>query len=420
MKKKSLLCILLALAMVLALAACGNGANNGNAANAGDDATAGEETSNGEDAANSGDAAETTADGAVFKIGGTGPLTGGAAIYGNAVKNGAQMAADEINAAGGVNGYLLDVRYEDDTHDPEKAVNAYNVLKDWGMQISMGSVTSKPGEATSAENFADRIFALTPSASSVATVEGKDNVFQMCFTDPNQGTASAQYISEQKLGTKIAVIYNNSDAYSTGIYTKFAKEAEELGLEIVSATTFTDDTATDFSVQLNDAKNAGADLLFLPIYYTPASLILQQADSMGYAPKFFGVDGMDGILDMEGFDTSLAEGVMLLTPFSADADDAATQNFVAKYQEKYGETPNQFAADTYDCVYMIYNALQTAGVSADMSNEDICDALIGVVTSGDFSFNGLTGDKMTWSDSGEVSKDPKGMVIQNGAYVGME
>ncbi len=372
---------------------------------------------------------EGTASGTI-KLGGIGPLTGAAAIYGNACKNAAEIAVEEINALG--TGLQFELDFQDDEHDAEKSVNAYNNLKDWGMQVLVGTTTTNPCIAVSTESNADRIFELTPSASSTDVIGGqpdadgnvtiarKDNVFQMCFTDPNQGTASAQYISEQKLGTKIAVIYNNSDAYSTGIYTKFAKEAEELGLEIVSTTTFTDDTATDFSVQLNDAKNAGADLLFLPIYYTPASLILQQADSMGYAPKFFGVDGMDGILDMEGFDTSLAEGVMLLTPFSADADDAATQNFVAKYQEKYGETPNQFAADTYDCVYMIYNALQKAGVSADMSNEDICDALIGVVTSGDFSFNGLTGDKMTWSDSGEVSKDPKGMVIQNGAYVGME
>ena len=294
MKKKSLLCILLALAMVLALAACGGGTGNA-----------------GEDAANAGDSGETTADGAAFKIGGTGPLTGGAAIYGNAVKNGAQIAADEINDAGGVNGYLLDVRYEDDTHDPEKAVNAYNVLKDWGMQISMGSVTSKPGEATSAENFADRIFALTPSASSVATVEGKDNVFQMCFTDPGQGAKSAEYISTQGLGEKIAVIWKNDDVYSKGIRDTFMEEAGARGLEVVSETTFNDANSTDFSVQIADAQDKGADLVFLPMYYEPAALIFTQASAAGYAPKWFGVDGMDGILTLNGFDPALAEGVML-------------------------------------------------------------------------------------------------------------
>ena len=307
---KKVLSLLLAAAMCTSvLAGCGNSAGD----------TADTSSDNG---------AESTA--AAFKIGGTGPLTGDAAIYGNAVKNGAQIAVDEINAEGGIQ---IEWNMEDDENDPEKAVSAYNNLKDWGMQLSLGSVTSKPGEATATENYADRIFALTPSASSTAVTEGKDNVFQMCFTDPNQGTASADYIADNQLGTKIAVIYKNDDVYSSGIFEKFQAEADAKGLNIVSVTTFTSSSATDFSVQLSEAKNAGADLVFLPIYYQPASLILQQAKSMDYAPKFFGVDGMDGILTLEGFDTSLAEGVMLLTPFNADATDEKTQSFVTKYKE---------------------------------------------------------------------------------------
>ena len=308
---------------------------------------------------------------------------------------------------------------QDDEHDAEKSVNAYNALKDWGMQILCGTVTTSPCVAVGAEAYADRVFALTPSASSTTVIEGKDNMFQMCFTDPNQGIASAQYIAEQKLGTKIAVIYNNADAYSTGIYEKFASEAANQGLEIVSTTTFTDDTATDFSVQITDAKNAGADLLFLPIYYTPASLILTQAKGMDYSPKVFGVDGMDGILTLENFDTALAEGVMLLTPFAADASDDRTAAFTKKYNEQFGETPNQFAADAYDCIYAIYEACQKAGITADMPAADVCEKMIATFTAGDFSFDGLTGEGMTWAATGEVSKAPKGMVIQNGAYVGM-
>ena len=403
MNIKKLLAVLLAAAMVLSLAACGSST----------------------DAAAS-SAAENTgseaASGAAIKIGGIGPTTGAAAIYGTATMNGAQIAVDEINALGGVQ---FELNWQDDEHDPEKSVNAYNTLKDWGMQMLVGTTTTGPCVAVSAESNNDRIFELTPSASSVDVIGGqtdgiarKDNVFQMCFTDPNQGTASAQYIKEQNLGTKIAIIYNNGDAYSTGIYNKFVTEAEAQGLEIVYTGTFTDDSANDFSVQLGDAKSAGADLIFLPIYYTPASLILKQAKDMDYAPTFFGVDGMDGILTMEGFDTSLAEGVMLLTPFSADATDEKTQNFVKTYQEKYGEIPNQFAADAYDCVYAIYNAVQANGVTADMSNADICAKMIETFT-GSFTFDGITGTNVTWSDNGEVSKAPKGMVIQNGAYVGM-
>ena len=374
---------------------------------------------------------------AAIKIGITGPLTGGAAIYGNAVNNAAKIAVEEINALGGIQ---FEFRCEDDVHDAEKAVNAYNTLKDWGMQISLGSVTSAPGTATSAEANADRIFFLTPSASSTDVLGGvanavtgavdiarKDNVFQMCFMDLNQGEASAQYIADQKLGTKIAVIYKNDDNYSTGIYNSFSAKAAELGLNVVSTTTFTEDTKTDFSVQVAAAKDAGADLVFLPMYYESAALILTEANKIGYAPKFFGVDGMDGILGLEGFDTTLAEGVMLLTPFNADAEDAKTKDFVAKYQEKYNEIPNQFAADVYDCIYAIYQALDNGDA---LKNEDgtfnyavtaseLCDMLIEEFTSAEFVFDGLTGEDMTWSAAGTVSKPPKGMIIKDGAYVGM-
>ena len=398
--KKKFMCLMMAMVMVLTLAACG-----------------GSKTAE-TPAESTGSSSEETAapSGAAFKLGGTGPLTGGAAIYGNAAKNGAQIAVDEINAEGGA--IQFELKYEDDQHDAEKAVNAYNALKDWGMQISLGSVTSKPCEATSAETYADRIFALTPSASATAVTEGKDNMFQMCFMDPNQGSASAQYISDKGLATKVAIIWKNDDVYSKGIHDTFTAKAGELGLEIVSDTTFADGNDTDFSVQLSDAQSNGADLVFLPMYYQPASLILAQAKSMGYAPTWFGVDGMDGILTMEGFDTSLAEGVMLLTPFNADSTDERTQNFVKKYQEQFGEIPNQFAADAYDCVYAYKQALENAGATADMSAEDLCAAMIEQFTS--MTFDGLTGDGMTWDASGAVTKSPKGMVIENGAYVGLD
>ncbi len=364
-----------------------------------------------------------------IKLGGIGPTTGGAAIYGQAVKNATELAVAEINALGDT--VQFELNFQDDEHDAEKSVNAYNNLKDWGLQVLVGTVTTGPCIAVSAETNADRIFTLTPSASSTDVIGGqpdesgnviiprKDNVFQICFTDPNQGIASAQYIKEQNLGSNIAIIYNNGDAYSTGIYQKFVSEAETLGLNVVSVTTFTDDSANDFTAQLNDAKAAGADLLFLPIYYTPASLILAQADKMQYDVKVFGVDGMDGILTLENFDTTLAEGVMLLTPFSADAEDDLTKNFVANYEAKYGDTPNQFAADAYDCVYALYNACKANNITGDMSAEEICDLLVAQFTNPDFSFDGLTGQNVTWSATGEVSKSPKGMVIQGGKYVGM-
>jgi len=397
--KKKLISLMLAFAMALSLAACGSDSG---------------ETSTPADSGS--DAGSDSAAATAFKLGGTGPLTGGAAIYGTAAKNGAQIAVDEINASDST--IKFELKYEDDTHDAEKAVNAYNALKDWGMQLSLGSVTSKPCEATSAETYADRIFALTPSASSTATTEGKDNMFQMCFMDPNQGSASAQYIADKALGTKVAVIWKNDDVYSKGIHDTFIAKAAELNLEVVSDTTFADGNDTDFSVQLADAQTNGADLVFLPMYYQPASLIFAQANSMGYAPTWFGVDGMDGILTMEGFDASLAEGVMLLTPFNADSTDEKTAAFVAEYQNRFGEVPNQFAADAYDCVYAYKQALEAAGATPDMSAEELCDLMIEQFTS--MTFDGLTGTGMTWDASGAVSKSPKGMVIENGGYVGLD
>ena len=352
------------------------------------------------------------ADENTLKIGFIGPLTGAAAVYGTSCLQGAQIAVDEINAKGGMQ---IELIAQDDEHDPEKSVNAYNTLWDEGAQMIVGCVTTGPCKAVSAEAYNDRMFMLTPSASSTEVTEGKDNMYQVCFTDPNQGSASAQFIVDNGLATKVAVIYNNADAYSTGIYQTFVANAAELGLEVVSVTTFTDDT-TDFSVQLTDAKDNGADLVFLPIYYTPASMILSQANAMEYAPTFFGVDGMDGILTMEGFDTSLAEGLMLLTPFAADAEDERTQTFVAAYQAAYTDVPTQFSADGYDAVYALYEASLQGGINGDTSTEDACEILVSVMP--EITVSGLTGE-MDWEANGEVTKTPKAVVIQNGVYVGM-
>ena len=365
------------------------------------------------------DAAEgnaAPAEGGTFKIGGIGPVTGAAAVYGQAVKNAAQLAVDEINAAGGINGAQIEFNFQDDEHDAEKAVNAYNTLKDLDMQMLLGTVTSTPCTAVVEKTHEDNMFHLTPSGSAVESIQ-YDNAFRVCFSDPNQGTASAQYIGENGLATKVAVIYNSSDVYSSGIYQTFAAEAGNQGLEIVAAEAFTADSNTDFSVQLQKAKDAGAELVFLPIYYTEASIILGQADKMGYEPTFFGCDGLDGLLAVEDFDTSLAEGVMLLTPFAADAEDELTQNFVKAYQDAFGDVPNQFAADAYDGIYAIKAAIEKAGVTPDMSASDICDAL--KVSMTEISIDGLTGLGMTWGADGEPNKEPKAVKVTDGAYAAM-
>ena len=404
--KKRVLSLSLALAMAASLTACGSSSSTTEttAAAAADATTA------------AAGASSEASSGKVFKIGGIGPVTGAAAVYGLAVKNGAQIAVDEINADGGINGYQIEFNFQDDEHDAEKSVNAYNTLKDWGMQVLMGTVTSAPCVAVADKTNADNMFQITPSGSSVECAQNP-NVFRVCFSDPDQGAASATYIAENKLAEKIAVIYDSSDVYSSGIYEKFAAEAANQGLEIVDAEAFTADSNKDFSTQLQKAKDAGADLVFLPIYYTEASLILKQADTMGYAPKFFGCDGIDGILQVENFDTKLAEGLMLLTPFAADAQDELTQKFVTSYKENYGETPIQFAADAYDAIYAIKAAMEEADITPETSVSDTCDKMKEAMLK--IKVNGLTGEDMTWTEDGEPHKAPKAVKVVDGAYQAM-
>lgn len=421
--KKKVVSLLLAASMVSAmLAGCGNSGNSdagdagsqsaGTEAEAGDEDAAQAETGANADEGNE-EAAPAGGSGETYKIGAIGPATGGAAVYGIAVQNGADLAIKEINESGGINGSMIEYNFQDDECDNEKSVNAYNTLKDWGMQILVGSTTSGCSIAVAAESANDNLFQLTPSGSSVDCITN-DNVFQVCFTDPNQGVGAAQYIGSNGVAEKVAVIYDSSDVYSSGIYEKFAGEAANQPFEIVSTEAFTADNKTDFSVQLQKAKDAGAELIFLPIYYTEASLILTQANAMGYEPKFFGCDGLDGILNVENFDTALAEGVMLLTPFAADAEDEATKSFVSAYEAAYGDTPNQFAADAYDAVYIIKAAIEQSGAAPSDSISDICDKLKAAMT--EISVDGLTGEAMSWEAGGAVNKAPKAMEIVNGNY----
>ena len=392
---KKLVSAVLAGAMMLSLAACGSTA----------DTT--------ESTASQAATGETTAAATPIKLGGIGPVTGGNAQYGTAVQNGEQLAVDEINAAAGYT--VFELQFEDDESDPETAVNAYNALKDWGMQVLLGAVTSDPSLNVASECVNDNIFMLTPSASAEDVALTGPNVFQMCFTDPNQGKTSAQYIADNALGTNIGIIYDSSDPYSTGIYTAFVATAEELGLNIVAQPSFTADNKSDLSTQVAQCQDAGADLVFLPIYYNEASQILIAANSRGYEPTFFGCDGMDGILSVEGFDTSLANGLMMLCPFSAFGDDETTTTFVSAYETAFDSTPNQFAADAYDCVYAIYQCVQDGTINGDMSASDMCDALVEAF--GTMSFSGTTGENQTWDENGMISKEPKVYQIQDDAYV---
>ncbi|MCQ2425853.1 MAG: ABC transporter substrate-binding protein [Lachnospiraceae bacterium] len=353
-------------------------------------------------------------DGKKLVIGATGPLTGDNASYGISVKKGAEIAVKEINAAGGINGITFELMFEDDVCDPTNAVNAYNTLMDKGMQVSLGAVTSGACVALTEEARKDGILMITPSGSQKECTQ-YDNCFRICFTDPDQGTYAADFISDNNVGKKVAIIYDKSNDYSNGIYTNFVTEAGKKNLEIVTSQSYTNQSNTDFSVQLQAVKESGADLLFLPIYYADAGLILTQAAQKELNVIFFGVDGMDGIIKQMGEDkAALTEGVMLLTPFAADSSDPKVVSFVKVFKETYNnETPDQFAADGYDAIYAIAEALKYTGIT-DTTVADLNEKMVGAMTN--ITLEGVTG-KMTWSADGEASKSATAVVINNSKYV---
>ena len=392
---KKFVAMLLAVVMVLSLAACGGSGASETKAPA---------------------AEAPAAEGAApaIKIGLSGPMTGGASEYGLAVRGGMEIAVAEINAKGGLQ---IEFKSEDDEADgSDKAVSAYNSLKDWGMQILAGAVTTGSALAIAAETVNDGIFMLTPFASAVDVAMTGSNVYQMCFTDPNQGASAAELMAQKWADATIGVIYDSSDAYSAGIVDGFLTKASELGLNVaVDDAAFTADNKADLSTQVTKCKDAGCDLVFLPFYYTEAAQVLTYADTIGYTPTFFGCDGMDGILNVEGFDTSLAEGLVLMTPFDANSSDEATVAFVEQFKANNGgKVPNQFAADGYDVIYALYNACVAAGVDGSTPAADVCAALQEQFAT--MTVDGLTGSGMTWDANGMISKAPAAMIVKDGAY----
>ncbi len=348
-------------------------------------------------------------------IGFSGPLTGPAWYYGTAVNNGIQLAVDEINANGGIDGMTIKLISADDMADTAvDAANAYNSLKNQGMQIFIGPVTSGSALAVKGLTYYDNMFQLTPTASADDVIEN-NNCFQICYSDSDQGTRAAEYIDEQNLATKVGIIYNSADEYSTGIYNSFKSAAAGKNFSIVAEMSFTYDNCFDFTAQIQACKSAGADLVFLPIYYSEASLILKQSDEVNYNPQFFGCDGLDGILNAYNFDASLAEGLMMLAPFCEDDTDYAIQNFVDAYYLEYNQNPDMFAAAGYDAVYAIKAAAEKGDINPQMTASEICEKMKSAMTQ--VTIDGITGNDMTWSATGEVNKTPKAVKIQNGTYV---
>lgn len=355
---------------------------------------------------------ESKPDTIAWKIGGIGPITGDNTDYGIAVRNGMELAVAEINANGGINGYPVILRFEDDAMSVEKALLAYENLKSWNMDILVGCVTSSCSIAVAESSASDHLFQLTPTASAVE-FSNNQNVFQVCLTDSGQGASAARYIGEKPLAATVGILYNAEDPYSLDIYQKFIKEAENQPFQIVAAESF--ENAADCTKQLEHFKQSRAEILFLPVYYQDATEILLQAAAMDFSPVFFGCDGLEGILtNTSDFDLSLAEGIMMLTHFSPVSTEERDLKFISAYEKKYDTIPNSFSADAYDAIYILKAAIEAGNIAPTENTCDICDKLQIAMT--EITYDGLTGSSMTWNSTGEVSKLPRVIKIEDGAW----
>ena len=376
---KKFLCMMMAVLMVLAMAACGGEpANNG-----GND----------------------TPDATTVKIGGIGPLTGAYANYGLSEKNGAELAVKEINEAGGIAGKQIELSYQDSQGESESAVNAYGKLMDWGMEVSLGCVLSGENASVVAAARDDDVLLIPPSGSADKCIDGNDKAFRVCFYDSYQGAAAAQYIKDNNMVDTVGILYQSDNDYSVGLYNAFVAKCGELGITIAETQTFTSSTNTDFSTQVSALVSSGVKLVFIPLYAEEASTFLTQAHGK-FADDvyFFGADGLDGILGKVEQDTSLANNVLMLTPFAADNPAENVQSFVKKYQEAYGATPDQFAADAYDAIYVIKAAVEKAGSTSGA-------ALASALTS--LTVEGVTG-VMTWTADGNTNKPASAILYYDG------
>ena len=381
--KKKVFALVMAVAMVFAMVACG------------ETAAPAENTP-----------AETGTEAAsVIKLGGIGPLTGSYANYGVSNYNGMKIAVEEINAAGGINGMQIELDFQDSQGDPESAVNAYGKLMDWGMNVSLGGTFSGETASIVAAANEDDIFVLTATGSADGCIAGNDKAFRVCFYDSFQGAAAANYIKDNGLATEVGVFYESDYDYSVGLYNSFVDQCATNGITIKETQTFTTSTNTDFSTQINALVASGVKVVFVPIYAEEASTFLTQAKGK-FADDvyFFGADGLDGILGKVEQDPSIANNVLMLTPFAADSTDPAVQSFVSKYQAAYGATPDQFAADGYDAVYVVKAAVEKA-------NSTSGEAMAAVMPS--LTVKGVTGE-MTWGADGNTNKPASAILYFDG------
>lgn len=352
-----------------------------------------------------GGSASGGSDSDTIRIGGLAPLTGDAASYGVAVNNAIQMAVEDINANGGIDGKQIKYIYYDEKGDTTEATNAYNKLvQDDKVVAIIGDVTTKPTLAVAQTSQQDNIPIITATATAAEVTLTGPNIFRACFTDPFQGELMASYASEKLGATKVAVLSDMADDYSSGIAEAFVAKAEELGMQVVADEKYQDGDV-DFKSQLTNIKGQNPDVLFLPVYYEDLRLISAQAKEVGVTAQLCGADGWDSVLT-DNFDSSVLNGGVFCSQYSTESTDERVQSFISAYKEKYEMDPNMFAVLAYDATNMMAQAISDAG-STD--SQAIIDAMAAL------EYDGLTGH-MTFDEDRNPQKSAVIVSIQDNAY----
>ena len=312
---------------------------------------------------------EKTTETKTIKIGYLGPLSGGVAQYGIAVQNGVKLYVDQLNKAGGINGKTIELVSYDEEGDATKAVTGYNSLLDSGVVAIVGDVTTAPCTAVVAAAYPDNTPMITASATATSITFNADtntvytNMFRSCFIDPFQGETMARFAKEVLGAQTAAILYNNQDTYSTGVYDYFVSKANEIGLELVATESYAGENIVDFSGQLTNIAAKNPDVLFLPIYYNQVALVAAQAADAGLTATMLGVDGWSSVMDVVT-DPALVEGAYYCSGYSAADTSPLVQQFLADYAAMYnGETPNMFGAQGYDAAWILCDAIKKAETS---------------------------------------------------------
>lgn len=365
--KKKVLATLLAASMTAALAGCGSS----------DATTASTTDSSSDTTAESTDTADTTtetssdsaaASGDTITLGVIGPMTGSLAVYGTHVSNGAELAVEQINEAGGISvggkTYTLTTESKDDQGDSTECLNSMNALISDGIQLVIGSATSGCTSAITSVANSEGVCLITPSGTADSLTTAMDYVFRTCFKDSFQGKLAAQYAKDNGY-TKVGIVYCSADTYSAGLRDAFTAACGDLGLEIVAEESVASMTEVDYSNQFNKMVSAGAELVFTPFYYdVMGPYLVPQARQAGFDGILLGADGVDNTETTipDGVDLSVYNNVMFVNHYSTElATSDVSSNFVETYEAKYGETPNNFDALGYDAVLVYKDAIEAAG-----------------------------------------------------------